>query len=272
MADEEYYLRDLVETDWSAFKEMEMETFPNEITKEESFMRGLNSPHGLFVVMVHKETKDFIGYYRFLLYGTLGHIQRIGVRPKYQQKGYGSILMTSAMSILEKAGAKKFMLYVLQENKAAIKLYEKYKFEIEHSTVQFEIPFELLPKEPKGNCRHMDWGEIQLMSLRFGLNPYQIQTYFGQENQHVIIYQRIGQQMGVCRFSPNFPGAFPFIIRDRNYALDFIAHLVTYIKNKEFTAVKITIDQQQSLVDDFIEKKIPVRNKLYRMSRMVKMD
>lgn len=272
MADEDYYLRDLVASDWSEFKKMEDEIFPEDSTREESYNIGLSSPKGLFVVMVHKESKEFIGYCRFLLYGTLGYIQRIGVRPKYQQKGYGAILMDSAMDNLEKAGATKFMLYVMQENEAAINLYKKYLFQIEYHSIQFEIPFKSLPKEPRGECRHIDWGEIQLLCLRFGLNPYRIQSYFGQENQHVLVYQRMGQQLGMCRFSPDFPGAFPFIIRDKDLALDFVAHLVTYITNKEFDAVKILIDQQQDLVDYMSDKKMPVRNRLYRMSRLANLE
>ena len=271
MPDEEYYLRDLTANDWSEFKKMDDEAFDGEGQKEQWFIRGLSTPKSLSLVMVHKETKEFMGYYRVVLYGTLGYIQRIGVKPKFQGKGYGGILMESAMSNLEKAGATKYILYVLTDNETAINLYKKYHFQVEFSTTQFEIPFTVLPKKPRGTCRHMDWGEIQLMSLRFGLNPYQIQSFFGQENQHVLVLTALGQQLGVCRFNPDFPGAFPFKIRDKEYALDFIAHLVTFITNKEFEAVKITFDSQPELVNFLLEHKIPIKSKLYRMSSVVKL-
>jgi len=272
LADEEYYLRDLTASDWPEFSKMDEEAFAENKLKEESFHKGLSSSRGLSIVMVHKETKEFMGYYRFLLYGNLGHLQRIGVDPKFQGKGYGSVLMESALANLEKTPAKKIMLYVMQENESAIKLYEKYKFKVEFNSSQFEVPFSKLPKKPRGTCRHMDWGEIQLMSLRFGLNPYRIQHYFGSENDHVLIFSVMGQQFGVCRFSPNFPGAFPFVIRDKDYALDFIAHLVTFITNKKFKAVKITFDSQTGLVELFEEKKVKLKDKLYRMSRATKLE
>jgi len=273
LADEEYYLRDLVASDWPEFNKMDVEAFEeDDSVREESFQKGLSSSRGLSVVLVHKETKDFIGYYRFLIYGTLAHLQRIGVNPKFQRKGYGSVLMDSALANMKKTGATKYMLYVMQDNEAAIKLYEKYQFNVEFNSSQFEVPFKKLPKKPRGTCRHMDWGEIQLMSLRFGLNPYRIQHYFGSESDHVLIYSVMGQQFGVCRFSPDFPGAFPFVIRDKEYALDFIAHLITFITNKEFKAVKITFDSQTELVKIFEEKKIKLKSKLYRMSRAAELE
>ena len=272
MSDEEYYLRDLTASDWPAFKAIDEESFGEDSTAEQSFLRGLSSPKGLSIVMINKETKEFMGYYRILLYGTLGHIQRVGVAPKFQGKGYGTILLESAMGNLEKAGARKFMLYVLIENETAINLYKKHHFDIEYTGWQFDVPLKALPKEPRGNCRHLDWGEIQLMSLRFGLNPHRIQYYFGLESQHVLVYEINRQQTGVCRFNPDYPGAFPFKLKDREYFLDFIAHLTKYMTNKEFKSVKITIDNQQELIDLFQEKKIPLKRKLYRMSRVVDLE
>ena len=268
--EEDYYLRDLSRDDWEKFHQMEMKIFPEEPLREQSFYEGLSSVKTLSVVMIHKETKDFIGYYRIGVYGQLGHIYRIGVHPNFRQKGYGSILMEKSMYYLEKAGCNKFFLYVKKDNEAAIKLYKKHDFEIETESWQYLIPIKKLTDKPRGRCRHVEWGEIQLISLRFSLNPYQIQHYFTRENQHVLIYENMGQQLGFCRFDPTFPGAMPFIIKDPNYFIDFVSILKPFITNNEFKEIKITFDGQENLVNKLNQEKFKINYNLLRMSRLAK--
>jgi len=270
--EEEYYLRDLTVNDWEKFNEMEKEIFPEEPIREESFRNGLSSLRALSMVMIHKETKEFIGYYRIGIYGNLGHIYRIGVHPNYRRKGYGSILLEKSMFQLKKAGCNKFFLYVKEYNEAAINLYRKFHYDIETKSWQFIIPYKKLPQEPRGRCRHIEWGEIQLMTLRFNLNPHQIQQYFTRENQHVMIYENMGQQLGFCRFDPTFPGAMPFIIKDPEYVLDFVSILKSYIINPEFDSVKITFDGQENLVNKLVKGKFKINYNLLRMNRPVKIE
>ena len=100
------------------------------------------------------------------------------------------------MFYLKKAGCNKFYLYVLEKNESAIKLYEKFGFSVETKSYQYFIPKNYLAEKPQGRCRHVDWGEIQMISLRFNLNPYQIQNYFSREDQLVLVYEIMGQQIG----------------------------------------------------------------------------
>ncbi len=264
-----YYLRDLTADDWEKFHEMDSAIFPDEPLSKNSFLSGLAGYKALTVIAIHKESKDFLGYYRIGVYGKEGHVYRIGVHPNFRRKKLGSVLLERSMTQLEKAGCTEYFLYVRADNEPAVKLYEKYGFEKEVDSHQFICPFKLLKGTPRGNCRHVEWGEVQLVCLRFELNPIRIQQYFGQEDQHVLIFEVNRQQMGFARLTPSFPGAFPFIVKDSEYALDFIGHLKEHITNPEFDYVRLTFDGQPRLVEKLTQEKLTLNYKLLKMTKEV---
>ncbi len=55
----------------------------------------------------------------------------ISVRKPYWGKGIGSMLMNEALRIAKEKGFKKIQLEVMENNERAIKLYEKFGFELE---------------------------------------------------------------------------------------------------------------------------------------------
>ena len=264
----DFYLRDLTADDWSKFKEMDELIFPDEQMMESSFLSGLSGLKSLSVIAVHKESKDFIGYYKIGVYGNEGHIMRIGVHPEHQRKGLGSHLLERSMHHLKNAGCKSYYLYVEEKNEAAKELYKKQGYEVDKKSWQFIFPFKKLKEKPQGKCRHVEWGEIQMICLRFNLNPVLIQQYFGRENQHVLVFEVMGQQIGFTRFSPDFPGGMPFIIKDPKYALDFVSHLKTYITNPDFKSIKTTFDNQERLVEYLQKEKIKVNYELLKMRKI----
>ncbi|MCF2143907.1 MAG: GNAT family N-acetyltransferase [Candidatus Heimdallarchaeota archaeon] len=267
MEEKDYYLRELSLNDWEKFHEMDKLIFQEDFLREEGFRRSLTGLKSLLVVAVEKETKNFIGYYRIAIYGREGHIQTIGVHPDYRRKGVGSHLLERSIYQLEKSGCTSYFLYVQTNNTPAINLYKKYGFQGETKSWQFVIPFDLLPNKPRGKCRHVEWGEIQLLSLRFNVNPLQIQQYFGKKEQYVLVYEMLGQQLGFARFNPAFPGAFPFILKDPNYFLDMVAILKSYISQKNFTEMKITFENQSRLVNYLKEQKIQLNYSLLKMRK-----
>ncbi|MHA1156330.1 MAG: GNAT family N-acetyltransferase [Candidatus Heimdallarchaeota archaeon] len=265
--EENYYLRDLTQTDWEKFQAIDKLIFPDDLMSMESFFSSLSGMNALSVVIIHKETKDFIGYFKISNFGTLGHVTRIGTHPDYRGKGYGSILVEKSMYYLKKRGCNKYYLYVLENNSSAIELYKKHGFTVETESYQYTVPKKHFLEKVRGRCRHVEWGEIQMTSLRFNLNPFQIQQYFSRENQHVLIYEVMGQQIGFCRFDPNYPGAMPFKLKDPSYIVDFISILNGYITDKKVGDIKITIDGQENLIQKLNEEKIPLNRKLLRMTR-----
>jgi len=265
--EQNYYLRDLTAEDWSKFNEVDKTIFPDEPISESGFISGLAGFKSLSVIAVHKESKDFIGYYKIGVYGNEGHVMRIGVHPDHRRKGLGSHLLERSMHQLKNAGCKSYYLYVKENNEGAIALYKKYGFEVDKTSWQFIFPYKKLVKTPRGRVRHVEWGEIQMVCLRFNLNPMQIQQYFGKENQHVLLFEVMGQQLGFTRFSPDFPGGMPFILKDPEYAIDFMSHLKTYITNPDFKSIKATFDNQQRLVDYLQKEEMPLNYQLLKMRR-----
>ncbi|NHK31018.1 MAG: GNAT family N-acetyltransferase [Asgard group archaeon] len=268
----DYYLRDLTKNDWDKFKVMDKKIFPDEALAKKSFISGLAGLKSLSVVAIEKESKDFIGYFRVGVYGNEGHISRVGVDSKYLRQGIGSDLMERAMHHLKNAGCNEYYLYVQADNEAAIKLYEKHGFESKEKSYQFIVPYEKLLEKPKGRCRSVEWGEIQLISLRFKLNPFRVQQFFGRENQHVVVFEVMGQQIGFCRFNPEFPGGMPFIIKDPQYTLDFLSHLRKYITSTKFKSFKITFDNQTSVYQKLMNEKVKLNYELLKMTRDVEID
>ena len=263
---EKYSFRSLAIDDWNTFNELEKLIFPDEPMSESSFKRGLSGKSSSFIALENK-SKKFIGYYRVGVYGEEGHIYRIVVHPNYRRKGLGSVLLEKSMLELKKAGCSSYYLYVLENNTSAINLYKKYLFEIETNSWQFKIPFKLLPLKPKGKCRHIVREELESIAQKFHLNPHFLQQYFNYENEHLLLFEYQGQQLGFGRFSPYFPGAMPFIISDAKYTFDMVAHFKLYITNPEFDHIKITFDNQKLLVAYLKKKNIPINYELLKMRR-----
>lgn len=65
---------------------------------------------------------------RWEKYHDYGEIVSIYFLPDYIGKGYGSLLIQKCIEELKKAGYKKILLWVLEENHRARKFYEKHGF------------------------------------------------------------------------------------------------------------------------------------------------
>jgi hypothetical protein len=253
--------------DWEAFQELDKKCFPDSAITKESFKEGLSGITSLTLIMVQKETNEFIGYLKIAVLGFEGHIQRIAIDPGFQGKGYGSAILLKSIEHLRKAGCSKFFLYVLTDNEKAIILYKKNGFIIENNAWQFTVPFSSLPAKPRGMIQDIDWGEIMLLSLKFEFNPKRIEGYFSSPKHQVIKYLIAGKEIGFCRFTPSFPGAFPFVLRNLDYLYDFLAHLKELITEEDFSALKVTFDENKDLFEKFTEDGYEPTMELYRMSK-----
>ena len=58
---------------------------------------------------------------------TAVYLDRLGVNVLYGRKGIASMMITKAIEVGRKSGAKYLRLFVIDENKPAINLYEKNK-------------------------------------------------------------------------------------------------------------------------------------------------
>lgn len=270
MGDLNYYLRNMVKSDWESFHQMEKEIFPKHPIKKETFIDSLTRPLSLFKVAINQANKEIIGYYFIIAEGNEGRIYRIGVHSDFRQQGLGTELLESAIKELQDSKVKIITLFVERNNEAALHLYKKYGFKIDKMSLQFEFPFDEMLEKPKGQCRQLLWSEIPLFCLRFNQNPARIKRYFSQEEHILLVYEYLGKQFGFCRFTPDFPGAMPFLLSDLSYAFDFIALLEPYATNRSYDALKITLEGQNELAELFKKKDKKIISELYLMKRPTK--
>ena len=91
------------------------------------------------------------GYVDFYALSEAGHIRNLVVSPEARNSGVGAELMRAAADRLREGGIFEWHLSVKQDNTAAIRLYEKLGFEVEHRSTVFRMPWSIagaLPSEP----------------------------------------------------------------------------------------------------------------------------
>lgn len=88
-------------------------------------------------VCVLEENHEILGFISFGAHNendsdslTVGEVFAIYVKPGLVHKGIGSLLMNTALEKMNEMNFKKVALWVLEENKSAIKFYEKHGFQL----------------------------------------------------------------------------------------------------------------------------------------------
>lgn len=108
-----------------AFSELNLE-----IENEKEWQLKICKYAIVFAAFCGRECCGYIAIYANDNINKEGFITRIGVLPKYQEYGIGKRLLEKGINEAKKRGMKKIALEVLKSNKAAIKFYEKNKFEV----------------------------------------------------------------------------------------------------------------------------------------------
>ncbi len=109
------------------------------IKAKREFIKELNKVLGnkKVIILVAETSNEIIGYVyiRFYIWKWSEHpplcvnMDEVGVLKKYQKKGVATKLMKQAEKLAKKKGAKFVTLDVWKNNKPAIKLYRKNKYE-----------------------------------------------------------------------------------------------------------------------------------------------
>lgn len=81
------------------------------------------------------ERLGYIAYYRNDYSTLTGYISLLAVEPQYRNRHIASMLLNEAICDCKANGFEKIRLEVLDDNAKAIKLYNKFGFKFEKSTV-----------------------------------------------------------------------------------------------------------------------------------------
>ncbi len=124
-----YIMRDYHDNDFSSLNELWQET------ELGGSQRGDNAKiiaqsiklGGKLILLENTETKEMFGSSWMTFDGRRIHLHHIGVKPAYQNKGYGKILTKESLKFAKEKGYQ-IKLEVHQENKKAIEIYKKLGF------------------------------------------------------------------------------------------------------------------------------------------------
>lgn len=81
-----------------------------------------------FFILINKE--EICGYISLIKKGSIGEIEFIAIKKKYQGKGMGSILINFSEKYFKRLKCNKIRLEVMHKNTNAINFYNFHKFNI----------------------------------------------------------------------------------------------------------------------------------------------
>jgi len=124
-----YIIRDYYDDDFSSLNELWQET------KLGGSQRGDNAKiialsiklGGKLILLENTETKEIFGSSWMTFDGRRIHLHHIGVKPSYQNKGYGKKLTKESLKFAKEKGYQ-IKLEVHRSNKKAIEIYKKLGF------------------------------------------------------------------------------------------------------------------------------------------------
>jgi ribosomal protein S18 acetylase RimI-like enzyme len=193
------------------FHNVDEQCFPEEPISSESFISLMQS---YFWAALSDER--LVGYSYLKITPELAWVARVGVVATERNRGIGTKLMDAMLKHCLEIPRHTAMLYVRQDNPAAIHLYKKHGFRISEESYQYIVPIDQALDEqyPK------DWKSLDAIPVTEV--PQQLRPAFPEQWSHltkwhdppktyVLVFCLEGKrQIGYCRLNPDFPGCFPF--------------------------------------------------------------
>jgi ribosomal protein S18 acetylase RimI-like enzyme len=265
---EDYILRPMKPEDWKEFHYLEKKSFEEKDWQtEDQFERGMQN--GIFLAL---EVNDqIIGQLRLTRFGEdEAHLNRIAVAREHQRKGWGKVLLQYAIDWFKnEKDITTVHLYTQDYNLAAQSLYEMYGFEKIAITWNYFVPFASL--KPKGDytCQVIQGNEIDYVGKEYpNLPAARIREILEDEEKRdfvLTLKNDKGAIVGAARFSPWFPGSFPFEITSIDCFDDFMKGMEK-LRLPEFDYVRIVFSDNEELAKLCEERNYHLHHKLVKMS------
>ncbi len=251
--------------DWKAFDRLEAELFPEDRAIHETFTRWVEQG-GFFAL--ESASEQLVGYLVVTRFGEdAAQLNRIGIAKSMQRQGLGTKLMVFALNwYREQGGIKQIILYVQEDNVAAQRLYRKFGFEAVATTWHYFVPFATLKPLGRYDCQPIKPDEIEDVGKQFcdALPAPQIRRFLRRDHLVITLKAPSGKIVGVCRFTPRFPGCFPFEIEQVESFDDFVAGLRPYSLS-QFDYVRVTFTDNPELLQLLEKRGYKLHHKLFKM-------
>ncbi len=262
-------IRPMVAADWEQFHKLDVTVFPDDMLPEDWFKKRAERD-GCFAMDLDGKV---IGQLIVTRFGEdEGHLGRIGVSKEHQGKGFGKMLMKKALEWFHGLGdVKKIHLYTQDFNSTAQGLYTKFGFERSGTTWHYFVPYETLQPLKKYSCQEIEQDEIESVgSLYASLPAAQIERFLEDEEFKVLtLKDDSGKVVGVARFTPGFPGSFPFEIARLDCFDDFVAGMEAFAL-PEYDYVRVTFTDNHKLAELCDKREYHLHHRLFKMSHVLK--
>lgn len=264
-------IRPMRRDEWETFHQVDAEIFhKDDQIDEESFLKRVQKPG--FLAMETK-TGSLAGY---LILGQftdeIGHLGRIGVHKALQSQSFGSSLMTYALNwFQQKEHVKEVQLYTQIDNIHAQALYKKFGFKVIGQTWHYFIPFASL--KPTGNFslqiaqppEYPQIADLYPHALPLGA----IHRFLERKQFIYTLKDHSNKIVGACRFSPRFPGCFPFELDDLSGFDDYILGFQPLCEPPS-DFLRITFHENEPLVLLCETRRYRLHHTLFRMQYLLK--
>jgi GNAT superfamily N-acetyltransferase len=171
--------------------------------------------------IVAERDGEVVGYCHFQLLEDSAYVRNVAVAPAWRRAGVGRALMQAARDAALARGLARWQLNVKPDNQPAIALYHALGLRPAYAATTLRFPWSLvaaLPAPPRpvvarvlqpARFAHVE----QALRVPAGLNTARVGDRVLLE-----LADAAGTPLGYARFSPSFPGAFPFRLAEPTLA------------------------------------------------------
>ena len=262
-------IRKMREDDWDQFQVHDAETFPDDLVNEEWFKSRVERD-GCFMMNLDGE---FIGQLIVSRFGDDdGHLNRIGLSKRHRRKGYGHLLMDYAMNwFRSQDGVRSVHLYTQHDNFVAQSLYKEFGFVESGTTWHYFVPFSSLNPSDKYIGEKIKENEIEEVGHRYkSLPAAQIRRFLTYDEYLVLtLKDASGDIQGAARFTPSFPGSFPFEISQIDCFDDFVYGMKEF-SLPDFDYVRVTFTDNPDLAELCAKRDYRLHHRLFKMTHILK--
>ncbi|MFX0116096.1 MAG: GNAT family N-acetyltransferase [Candidatus Hodarchaeota archaeon] len=254
---------------WPAFHRLDEEIFPDDMVSQEYFMKRVEQ-EGFFALKT--SSGQIVGQLILGRFGEdKGRLNRIGVAKSLQQRGLGTKLMNFAFKwFQEQQTITKVILYTQQDNIAAQRLYRRFDFKTTGTTRHYVVPLKSLNPLGRYKCQRIRSEEIEEAGEQFrqALPAAEIRRSLESQQLVLTLKDQSSRIVGICGFSPSFPGCFPFEIKYTESFDDFVYGLQRYAL-PEFDYIRVTFTDNAELAQLCGNRDYRLHHKLFKMEAAV---
>lgn len=241
------------------FKQLQIE---DPVPSEDRFIGELASR-----ILIADDGGEALGYVLFDRFAGDGYIRNLAVIPAARGARLGERLMRAAAAELRARGATDaWHLNVKVDNTAAIRLYERLGFEVEHASVALRLAWDArvrLPVDPEQvDALPVAPEEDDEVERGVGvLSGWLARARMRDGTIIRALRDRTLAAVGLASFDPSFPGAYPFRVARPSLARPLLDALLPHARPGD-DGLQLVIEDDPTLVDTLLAAGAEVRLRL----------